>query len=139
MFNVNTLHIKMLIRNNILIFDRIKLVREALNYTSQEDFSKVLNIPNRTYQSYEQGQVKNIPHSFLLKLNEQYNVSIEWVLTGKGEIFKSDTQIIDNNKTFDLKNEILQELDKLSKKQKEYYYHKIKADVLESEIKEENQ
>lgn len=118
-----------------MIFERIKKVRESLGYSSQEEFALTLNMSKRTYQTYEQGTVKSIPHTFLCLLNEQYNVSLIWIMTGNGEMF-------DNNLKVQIKNEMnieelaIQEFLKLSNLQKEYYYHKIKADVLENKMKE---
>jgi transcriptional regulator with XRE-family HTH domain len=77
----------------IMIFDRIKMVRERLGFKRQEDFAKAIGLSFRTYQTYEQGQVKNIPHSFILKLNEQYGVSFEWLLLGKGDMFTKDIAV----------------------------------------------
>jgi transcriptional regulator with XRE-family HTH domain len=73
-----------------LIFNRIKEIREKLGFSRQDDFAKTLDISFRTYQTYEQGQVKVIPHTFIEKLHKQYNVSLEWLLLGKGDIFIDD-------------------------------------------------
>jgi transcriptional regulator with XRE-family HTH domain len=116
-----------------LIYKRIKHVREALNFSSQKDFSEALSMPNRTYQSYEQAKVKDIPHTFLEKLNLRYNVSIEWLITGEGEMFLRKNKINEEKNYVDL---IKEYLDLLTHKQQEYYYHKIKSDILEIEIKE---
>lgn len=116
-----------------MIYKRIKHVREALNFSSQKDFSEALSMPNRTYQSYEQAKVKDIPHTFLEKLNLRYNVSIEWLITGEGEMFLRKNKINEEKNYVDL---IKEYLDLLTHKQQEYYYHKIKSDILEIEIKE---
>jgi|TARA_R110002050_G_scaffold136146_4_gene259305 transcriptional regulator with XRE-family HTH domain len=121
------------IGNIILIYKRIKHVREALNFSSQKDFSEALSMPSRTYQSYEQAKVKDIPHTFLEKLNLRYNISIEWLISGEGEMFLKKNK---NNEEKDYVELIKQYLELLPYKQQEYYYHKIKSDILEIEIKE---
>lgn len=124
-------------RNNILIFDRIKQVRKALGFDSQNSFAEELEMKSRTYQTYEQGSVNSIPHTFLCLLNEQYNVSLIWLMTGKGEMFISSKENTNEslNKDFGL-DETIANLKLLSKKQQEYYYHKIKADLLQKELQE---
>jgi transcriptional regulator with XRE-family HTH domain len=113
-----------------LIFDRIKEVREKLGFSRQDEFARAINISFRTYQTYEQGQVKVIPHTFIEKLNKQYNVSFEWLLTGNGSMFESEVGNI--NKSF--QEELINDIQKLSPKKQEYYYHRIKADLIEDEL-----
>lgn len=123
-------------RNKILIFERIRRVRENLGYSSQEEFALTLNMSKRTYQTYEQGTVKSIPHTFLCLLNEQYNVSLIWIMTGNGEMFENENNKPSEKKDIDITSKISEELTKLTDLQKEYYYHKIKSDALENEIRE---
>ena len=104
---------------------RLKQVRELLGYKKQTDFALSLDIPFRTYQTYEQGQTK-IPHTFLSALSSKYNISIDWLLSGEGSVYITEKQNINNL------NEVLTELIKeLSEQRKEYYFHRIKADLLE--------
>lgn len=115
-----------------MIFNRIKEVREKLGFSRQDEFAKAIDISFRTYQTYEQGQVKVIPHTFIEKLNKQYNVSFEWLLTGNGSMFERERENT-NNKSFE--EELLKDIKKLSSKKQEYYYHRIKADLIEEELK----
>lgn len=116
-----------------MIFKRIKEIRENLGFSRQDDFSKALGISFRTYQTYEQGQVKVIPHTFIEKLNTQYNVSFEWLLTGIGSMF-NDIKQKESPVINSFEEELLKDIKKLSLKKQEYYYHKIKADLLENEF-----
>ena len=113
-----------------MIFKRIKEIREKLGFSRQDEFAKAIDISFRTYQTYEQGQVKVIPHTFIEKLNKQYNVSFEWLLTGNGSMFRSEVE--DTNKSF--QEELINDIQKLSPKRQEYYYHRIKADLIEEEL-----
>jgi len=83
----------------INIAKRIKEVRKKLGFNTQREFSTELNIPTPTLQKYEQGKV-TIPHTFLEILNKKLNVSIDWILTGQGEIFlpnEKELKIINGN------------------------------------------
>ena len=67
------------------ISDRIKTLRTNLGL-SQESFGAKLNIPGHQISKYERGEIT--PASLaLLKLNEAYNVNLNWLLTGTGELF----------------------------------------------------
>lgn len=70
-----------------MLSDRLVKARKRLGFTSREDFANALNMPFATLRSYEQGKIDNIPHTFLQKLNEQYNIHTDWLLTGKGSMF----------------------------------------------------
>ena len=81
--------------------ERLKIIRKKLGYKSREKFANRLNIPFTTLRAYEQGTIENIPHSFLLMLLDNFDVNINWLMTGKGEMFikpiTSNTQEVDNN------------------------------------------
>ena len=117
-----------------MIFNRIKEVREKLCFSRQDDFAKAIDISFRTYQTYEQGQVKVIPHTFIEKLNKQYHVSFEWLLTGNGSMFKDEVVDKNNIATKSFQDELINDIQKLSPKRQEYYYHRIKADLIEEEL-----
>lgn len=114
-----------------MIFKRIKELREKLGFSRQDEFAKAIDISFRTYQTYEQGQVKVIPHTFIEKLNKQYNVSFQWLLTGNGSMFENE---VGDKENISFKDELINDIQKLSPKRQEYYYHKIKADLIEDEL-----
>lgn len=76
----------------LTIGERIKNFRESKNINSQKEFGEILDIPFRTIQSYEQNKV-SIPHTFFLKLADQFNISIDWLLTGQGMMFNALNKI----------------------------------------------
>lgn len=118
----------------MLIFNRIKEIREKLGFVRQDDFSKALGIAFRTYQTYEQGQVKVIPHTLIEKLNKQYNVSLTWLITGEGTMFNEEQSSSNkSNNTSTYEQILIEDIPKLLPKQQEYYYHRVKADLLENE------
>lgn len=74
--------------------ERLITLRKTLGFKSQKDFAEALDMPPRTIQSYEQGISPNIPSSFLQKLMEQFGVSADWLLLGRGDIFSKNNFII---------------------------------------------
>ena len=117
----------------MLIFNRIKEIREKLGFVRQDDFSKALGIAFRTYQTYEQGQVKVIPHTLIEKLNKQYNVSLTWLITGEGTMFNEEQSSSNKSNNISIEEVLIDDIKKLLPKQQEYYYHRVKADLLENE------
>ncbi len=74
---------------------RIKELKAALHLTSAEMANK-LNIPVRTIGSYERDEVP--PGSkFLNQLIEILYVNVNWLLTGKGNMFISEKESLDLN------------------------------------------
>ncbi|MEM9423152.1 MAG: helix-turn-helix domain-containing protein [Spirochaetota bacterium] len=65
-----------------MIAARLKEIRKDLGYT-QKDFSKLISIANTTYCNYENG-VSSIPIDLQSKLAEVFDISINWLITGKG-------------------------------------------------------
>ena len=76
-----------------------------------------------------------------VRLCDDEGINIHWICTGKGNMFKIDENKIE--KTNDLLvnltsvEHIVDNLKQLSSRQQEYYYHRIKADVIKNELKEE--
>lgn len=86
--------------------DRIKKIREALDL-SVAKLSKKINIPVRTITSYElDGRTPSL--DFLAQLCKELNISSEWFLFGKGEMFNAP-------QFEDVKGEILKEVEKMLK------------------------
>ena len=79
----------------------------------------------------------------LMRLCEDENINIDWLCTGRGNMFitnetyKNETSnlLVKNKALFS--NEIFNDIQKLSPKRQEYYYHRIKADLIEEEIENE--
>jgi len=87
---------------------RLKELRKHLNITAK-DLALATDIPVRTIGGYERNE--NPPNEkFLTKLIEQYNVNINWFLTGKGNMFISFETA---NKQYELSSETIQNITKL--------------------------
>ena len=88
-------------------YERIKTIRKSLGFHSREKFAEELQIPFPTLRAYEQGKIENIPHSFLATLASKFNVNINWLISGNGEMFiKKDTftQYGDDNQQIGTQN-----------------------------------
>lgn len=61
-----------------MLYERIRELRTD-NDISQKQVSKYLNIAQRTYSHYENGD-RNIPNELLCELADYYNVSTDYLL-----------------------------------------------------------
>ena len=80
---------------------RLALFRKTLSFRTQKDFAEVLDMPWRTLQSYEQGTT-SVPSTFIVKLKNKFNISADWLLFGKGEMF-----LVQNSQKIEFENSIL--------------------------------
>ena len=90
-----------------MLSERIKLVRKSLKCDTQKDFSELVKFPFSRIQDIERGKVKELKSTELEYLQEKFLINSWWLLTGKGEIFISETKEIqksDNNYNIDLLN-----------------------------------
>lgn len=74
----------------MLVSDRFREVRKVLKLTQKEMGEKL----NKTYimiQNYETGR-RQITDGVLLNLQEKFNINIEWMRTGEGNMFINDKQ-----------------------------------------------
>ena len=75
--------------NNLLqIGNNLAEIRKKLGY-KVVDFVEKFGMQYRTYQTYERGERKP-PLEFFEQLNEIFNVNLNYIFTGKGEMFLKD-------------------------------------------------
>lgn len=72
---------------------RVKELKRSLKITSRE-LAEAIDIPVRTIGSYERNEALPGP-KFLNALFEKYHVNINWLITGKGEMFTSSKTEVD--------------------------------------------
>lgn len=77
--------IKVQMVKKMTIARRIKEIKLVLHLTSIELANK-LDIPVRTIGSYERAEAQPSP-KFLTALYEQLNIDVNWLLSGKGNMF----------------------------------------------------
>jgi transcriptional regulator with XRE-family HTH domain len=91
--------------DNFEIGKRLKEVRKALKLTLKEISGKT-GLSKSGVSYIESG--RNKPSAlYMLELSKQFNVNINWVLTGKGNMFQPDIEL---NLNFGEDNEIIKEL-----------------------------
>jgi len=66
---------------------RLKKLRKELGF-SQDKISAELNVPQTTYSNWERGR-NEPPLEVLSTFCERYNINLNWLLTGQGEMFFS--------------------------------------------------
>lgn len=80
-----------------MISNRIQEIRKKL-HLSQEEISTQIGISYRAYTSYERGDRKP-SIEFLNKMFNQFNVNLNYLISGKGEMFNkiepSDDELTD--------------------------------------------
>jgi transcriptional regulator with XRE-family HTH domain len=86
------------------IHDRLKEIRTSLNI-SQREFSKRIFISQSLYADIELGNVK-CKERFLRLISSQFNVNLEWIKTGKGEIFSASPPDIKLEYLIDMFNQL---------------------------------
>jgi len=77
---------------------RLKQIRQRLNF-SQEEMGKVLGVSKQFLSNIENDR-NILNNEKLVKLLKNYNVNINWLLDGDGEMFKT------KNDDFDKKVEL---------------------------------
>ncbi|MFC5732155.1 helix-turn-helix domain-containing protein [Cytobacillus gottheilii] len=89
----------------------IKLRKE--NNKTQEDLAKLLGVTRPAYTAYESGK-RNPDYESLIKLSEYYDVSLDFLLTGKekdgetekGNLFFFDMEGLSEEEIEDIKRHI---------------------------------
>ncbi|MFW5782156.1 MAG: helix-turn-helix domain-containing protein [Candidatus Muiribacteriaceae bacterium] len=77
---------------------RIRELRKELGYTIKE-FSNITGIPVKTISNYERGERK-VSINYLIILNEKFNASSDWIISGHGDMFLSGKpDILDTGST----------------------------------------
>jgi len=141
-----------------IILDRLK------QYYNAENNRQLAQKIGVNYQTLNTWIKRNkIPYDLLHQIGQNENISIDWLLTGRGEMFlKEAAQNINNQdgiviansspingnitistnthnkKVTQKEDELLEAYRKLPPKRQQYYYHKILSDAIEYELKDEN-
>jgi transcriptional regulator with XRE-family HTH domain len=72
--------------------NRIKIFREYKSL-KQVEFAKMIQVSRSTLSEIENGKNKNPSSSVIVNIRDAFNdINIEWLLTGKGEMIKADSE-----------------------------------------------
>jgi len=74
--------------------ETIETLRHSLKITKKA-FSEELGITQTSYTNYIQGK-REIPTSLALKMQDKYDISIDWLLSGKGNMKLSENDVLLN-------------------------------------------
>jgi transcriptional regulator with XRE-family HTH domain len=86
------------------VYDRIKEIRIELGI-SQVEFSKRIFVSKSFYGDIEIGK-KKINDRIIFIISKQFNVSDEWIKTGKGEMFIDTPPDIRKEKLLNIYNQL---------------------------------
>lgn len=73
-----------------MIVENLAKLRKKLNLTKDE-FALKLGIAPRAYVNYERGERKP-PYEMLIKLSDEFDVNLNWLINDKGEMFNESAQ-----------------------------------------------
>ena len=73
-----------------MIAENIVKLRKKLGLT-QDEFALKLGITTRAYVNYERGERKP-PYELLIKLSNDFNVNLNWLINDKGDMFNETAQ-----------------------------------------------
>lgn len=104
------------------MFERLEEIRLNQGF-SKKDFSQKLEITEQAYNNYSKGK-RNLQAEHIYKLKQMFNISIDWLFTGEGNMYTFDVNNID------YKNEIINNLELLNENQIKYIYHITEAEKI---------
>jgi transcriptional regulator with XRE-family HTH domain len=80
-------------KNHRKIGERIREIRKEKGLT-QIEFSKILGITQDKLSKYENGRV-GVPIEIILKISDEFKISLDWLLKGKGPKISKKTYEFD--------------------------------------------
>lgn len=75
------------------IKERLKYIRNNLNL-SQKKFAEFLEWDYKQIENIERGKLKKFPHELAYKIQVKLGYSLNWLLTGEGEIKQPEAKNI---------------------------------------------
>ena len=110
-----------------MINERLIELRKKLGF-NQTEFGKYFDLKQTAISQYEKG-INELKSSFLEKVFKEFNVNINWLLTGQGEMFFNNKNL---NNNFELQDEKIKSIiTKLNDIQDDELLDYIDAKILE--------
>lgn len=78
-----------------MIAENLQKLRKALTF-GRKEFAVKLGINPLTYANYERNERKP-PYEMLIKLSDDYNVNLNWLINDKGEMFNKQQPSTSND------------------------------------------
>ena len=122
------------------IGERLEKIRTSLAMTGKS-FAETLEITPQGYINYSKNK-RDIPIPIVLKINQMFNISFDWLLTGRGEMLQDDIEknkISISNKInshiSEKEIEIWEDYRTLDEDEQEIFYHELKTAALKAKKK----
>ncbi len=113
----------------IIIRDLIDRLKDCLDIKNDSDIAKMLNMAQNTLSGLiKRNSLQFETFEIIHKIIFENNLSINWILYGIKDNNISSNQIVG------YEEKLLENIKKLSPKRQEYYYYRIKADLIEEEL-----
>ncbi len=87
------------------VLDRLQ---QALNVESDSELSKAIGVNRATLGNWRNRN--SVPYSICINICERENLSIDWLLTGEGEILRQKSRTSDNEIDKDIIASMLEDL-----------------------------
>jgi spore germination protein YaaH len=128
-------------KQNISLSERIEEVFRAKKIKQIDLVNKYDYLSSALINKFFNNQ-KTITE-ILIKLCMDEDINIDWLCTGRGNMFITNEIFVNTNNTSKLlvekessfQEHLTEDIKKLSPKRQEYYYHRIKADLIEEELR----
>ena len=108
--------------------ERIKEILDSEGIT-KKDFAEKIGMTSQSFNDYATGK-RLIPTKNLINIQKNFNISIDWLLTGIGEMYlnkKQKNEVRGDAKLLDL---IFDSLEDMTDESKEKIYHYCKIEEL---------
>ncbi|MDD3450468.1 helix-turn-helix transcriptional regulator [Sulfurimonas sp.] len=122
------------------IGERLEKIRTSLAMTGKS-FAEILEITPQGYINYSKNK-RDIPIPIVLKINQMFNISFDWLLTGRGEMLQDNIEknkISISNKInshiSEKEIEIWEDYRTLDKDEQEIFYHELKIAAIKAKKK----
>ncbi len=113
----------------IIIRDLIDRLKDCLDIKNDSDIAKMLNMAQNTLSGLiKRNSLQFETFEIIHKIIFENKLSTKWILYGVKD------EVISSNSIINYQEELIKDIQKLSLKRQEYYYHRIKADLIEEEI-----
>lgn len=91
------------------MFDRFIEIRKKF-FKNQTDMANIFNVSKQTISDYERERTFPKP-DILEKLTTEYNINLNWLLSGKGNMLLSDIDNINTSQQIQELNDRIKELE----------------------------
>lgn len=107
-----------------MIAQRLELLRIHFKLTKKE-FAEQLNITQNSYTNYIQAR-RLVSHDVQMILVNKYNISLDWFITGRGEMIFNNFHFFDDDLSYALMDSIIiSDTQSVTRLIKDFVFHKL--------------